>query len=276
MNCKALLTRYKKKAEKINQDTYEVEKIIDHRSCHGTIWYRIRWVGYRPSEDTWQQRSELSCPDLIKKYHEDVNQAILQREKEKVKALEEAKKKGGEYEVESIVDKKKTKNGVKYLIRWKGWDSSSDTWETEDNLNCPELIKAFNKKSSKKTAKKRKYDSSDDDDSDYESGRSKSHYEVAKICNSRVNKDGKWEFYVLWKGYGPEDCNWEPEANLNCDALINEFFGKNKIPKAVRNELEKEEKKIAATPKPRKAPTERKTLYGKRTKGALKVVSNNF
>lgn len=280
MNCKPLLNRYKKKIEKINEDTYEVDKIIDHRSWHGTIWYRIRWVGYHHTEDTWQEKSELSCGDLIKEYHENVNKDILKREKEKAKAREEAKSKDGEYEVEFIVDKKisKKSGNAKYLVRWKGWDSSSDSWINEDDVNCPELIRAFDKKKAgaKKVAKKRKRESdSDDDDSDYGGGK-KTQYEVAKICNARINKQGKWEFYVLWKGYGPEDCNWEPESNLNCDGLITEYFGKNKIPKAVKNELEKEEAKAAAAPpKKRKPPAERKTLSGRRTKGALKVVSNN-
>jgi hypothetical protein len=119
------------------------------------------------------------------------------------------------------------------------------------------LIRTFNKKNSKtskistkkKAGKKRKknYDSSgseedDSDDSDYGAKRARisGEYEVAKIINARINRQGKWEFFVMWKGFGPEgnsiycfkhvhfqynafkDNTWEPESHLNCSKLINE------------------------------------------------------
>lgn len=47
------------------------------------------------------------------------------------------------YEVERLVSHK-TQDGSKYfLIRWKGYDASFDTWEREDNLNCPKLMKNY-------------------------------------------------------------------------------------------------------------------------------------
>lgn len=117
-----------------------------------------------------------------------------------------------------------------------------DTWEPEETLNCNELIRAFNKKNSKASKvskvavkkkagmkRKRNYDSSgseedDSDDSDYGAKRSRTtgEYEVAKIINARINRQGKWEFFVMWKGFGPEDNTWEPESHLNCSKLINE------------------------------------------------------
>lgn len=168
----------------------------------------------------------MSCNDLIKQYNDARVEAILKREQEKAAAREKAEKKGGEYEVEAIVGKRvsKKKGTVRYLIRWKGWDESGDTWEDADNLNCAELIKKYNtkKKPQGKPGKKRKYDDSDDesDDSDYGGKRSRGEYEVSKVLNAKVNKQGKWEFFVMWKGYGANECTWEPESNLNCEALI--------------------------------------------------------
>lgn len=52
-----------------------------------------------------------------------------------------------EYEVEKIIDVHFKRNGDReFLIRWKGFKSDADTWEPEDNVNCPDLIDKFMKK----------------------------------------------------------------------------------------------------------------------------------
>ncbi len=50
-----------------------------------------------------------------------------------------------EYEVEEILDKRKHYGKIQYLIKWKGYPLSEASWEPETNLNCPELLKEFNK-----------------------------------------------------------------------------------------------------------------------------------
>lgn len=50
-----------------------------------------------------------------------------------------------EYEVESILNHKTTKNGRIYLIHWKGFDSTEDSWEKETNLRCPRLLNKYNR-----------------------------------------------------------------------------------------------------------------------------------
>ena len=55
-----------------------------------------------------------------------------------------------EYEVEEILDKRKHYRKIQYLVKWKGYSLSEASWEPESNLNCPELLKAFNSKNNKK------------------------------------------------------------------------------------------------------------------------------
>lgn len=35
---------------------------------------------------------------------------------------------GGEYEIEKVVDKKVVRRKAKYLVKWKGYDDSHNTW----------------------------------------------------------------------------------------------------------------------------------------------------
>lgn len=204
----------------------------------GTLFYRVRWENYSSKDDTWQPKDSLNCSELLKEYHDNINETILKREEEKLQSKLKAKDSNNEYEVEAIMGSKTYKGKTKYLIRWKGWDEADDTWEPEDTLHCPELIRAFNKKGKStpkkakkiKKSKKRNVDDSgseedDSDDSDYGVGHKRKgasgEYEVERVLNSRINKHGKWEFFVMWKGYGPDENTWEPESNLNCPKLIN-------------------------------------------------------
>uniref|UniRef100_A0A3Q3B9L7 Chromodomain protein, Y-like n=1 Tax=Kryptolebias marmoratus TaxID=37003 RepID=A0A3Q3B9L7_KRYMA len=51
------------------------------------------------------------------------------------------------YEVERIVDRRRTRKGkVEYLVRWRGYSSEGDTWEPESHLStCMTYIQDFNR-----------------------------------------------------------------------------------------------------------------------------------
>uniref|UniRef100_A0A914WQ18 Chromo domain-containing protein n=1 Tax=Plectus sambesii TaxID=2011161 RepID=A0A914WQ18_9BILA len=50
-----------------------------------------------------------------------------------------------EYDVELIVERRVAENGtIEFLVKWKGFDETMNTWEPVDNLsNCSELISQF-------------------------------------------------------------------------------------------------------------------------------------
>jgi hypothetical protein len=52
-----------------------------------------------------------------------------------------------EYEVEKIIDKKKKGRGRKtyYLVKWKGYSASENSWEPAENLRADELVAEFEK-----------------------------------------------------------------------------------------------------------------------------------
>ncbi|KAL6167032.1 hypothetical protein ACJQWK_06483 [Exserohilum turcicum] len=52
-----------------------------------------------------------------------------------------------EYEVEKIIDLQKFRGQWKYLVKWKGWPESHNTWEPEGNLtNSESLVREYHRK----------------------------------------------------------------------------------------------------------------------------------
>ncbi|KAF9803084.1 hypothetical protein SFRURICE_012329 [Spodoptera frugiperda] len=163
-------TKKKKSEKKVTEEEYEVEKIVDSKRIKGKLHYLIRWKGYSADNDTWEPENTLSCPELINKYNDEKENSKTKESKaEKKNNKRKAKKapktpakrakhdlddsnadENAEYEVDRILEVRHKKNGQReFFIHWKGWSSKFDSWEPEDNLNCPELIKKFMEKVSK-------------------------------------------------------------------------------------------------------------------------------
>ena len=78
---------------------------------------------------------------------------VLNMGKKKGKAEEakqvEVEAKGGveeeEYEVEKVADKRIIDGNVEYLLKWKNYPDTDNTWEAQEGLQCAELIEEFEK-----------------------------------------------------------------------------------------------------------------------------------
>ncbi|XP_057367741.1 chromobox protein homolog 1-like [Daphnia carinata] len=187
--------------QKSEEEKYVVEKVVDKRKRKGTVEYLLKWKGYDESENTWEQAENMDCPGLISEF---------ENQTKKIKKQEE------EYVVEKIMDKRERKGQIQYLLKWKGYDHSANTWENEENLDCPGLISEFeNEKSIAGKA-------------------SDELYTVEQIIDKRIVK-GKVEYLLKWKGYDHSQNTWESKENMECPDLIAAFEKMKKERKSHKN-----------------------------------------
>jgi len=51
-----------------------------------------------------------------------------------------------EWEVERILDSRRFRGKLQYLVKWKGYAKSDSTWEPENNVsNAPRMLKEFHR-----------------------------------------------------------------------------------------------------------------------------------
>ncbi|KAM8721629.1 hypothetical protein ACLKA7_007502 [Drosophila subpalustris] len=77
-------------------------------------------------------------------------------------------------------------------------------------------------KSDNKKTPSKSNDTAPEEDDDDEDDKEEAEFEVEAIVGHKT-KRGESFFLVRWKGYGKDDDSWEPEAELNCDDLIEEY-----------------------------------------------------
>jgi|SRR6478609_3195249 len=125
----------KSKTGYFGKEVYKVISVIPSKYPNGLPSYRIaeNETG-KPLTGQWGRWQLLPIP-------EDTFDNIEQQERRPGPAEGTE-----EYEIQSIVDKMKMRNGqVKYRVRWKGWSAKDDTWEPRRKLvkDVPELIEAY-------------------------------------------------------------------------------------------------------------------------------------
>lgn len=74
--------------ESVEEEIYEVEKVVDKRMHKGKVEYLLKWKGYSSNENTWEHEDSLDCSELLQEY--ESNRA---RERHEVVVKKEKKEK---------------------------------------------------------------------------------------------------------------------------------------------------------------------------------------
>merc|ERR1711998_95652 len=131
----------------------------------------------------------------------------MAKEEVKAESNEESDGDEEEYEIESIIKKRKQSDGAwEYFVKWKGYDDSDNTWEPQENLesSAKEMLKTFNEKSSKKRGRKAAEDN-DDEEEEQEEAQVGYHCvppsKLEKILGARKEPGSQAvQFLCKWEG----------------------------------------------------------------------------
>ncbi|XP_040128324.2 chromobox protein homolog 1 [Ictidomys tridecemlineatus] len=162
-------------------------------------------------------------------------------EKQNKKKVEEVlEEEEEEYVVEKVLDRRVVKGKVEYLLKWKGFSDEDNTWEPEENLDCPDLIAEFlqlqktTHETDKSECGKRKADS-DSEDKGEESKPKKKKEESEKprgfargLEPERIigatGSSGEFMFLMKWKNSEEADLVPAKEANVKCPQVVISFY----------------------------------------------------
>ncbi len=88
-----------------------------------------------PRWQIMQVNEEVPDEDEVEEVEEEIEDEPLPRQ---------SLRNTGVYEVERIIDKRKVKGKVQYLVKWTGYSHSDNTWEPKSNLkDAKDAIKSF-------------------------------------------------------------------------------------------------------------------------------------
>uniref|UniRef100_A0A3P8W2N6 Chromobox 1 n=1 Tax=Cynoglossus semilaevis TaxID=244447 RepID=A0A3P8W2N6_CYNSE len=143
-----------------------------------------------------------------------------------------------EYVVEKVLDRRVVKGRVEFLLKWKGFSNDDNTWEPEENLDCPDLIAEYmqkhkEKEEKKKETKRKSTSEASGDSEERATKRKKEEGEKARgfgrgLQPERIigatDSSGELMFLMKWKNSDEADLVPSKEANVKCPQVVISFY----------------------------------------------------
>lgn len=146
-----------------------------------------------------------------------------------------------EFIVERIIDRRVRQGKVEFLLKWKGYGESENTWEPEENLDCPGLIAQFEEKRKQKaesqpppppqpqpTKMKDDNDGPNRKKKKQEGGDSKPRGFDRGLDPDRIigatDSSGELMFLIKWKDCDEADIVPARIANVRCPQVVIRFY----------------------------------------------------
>lgn len=161
-------------------------------------------------------------------------QKMVRRQSGKSKKVEEAEPK--EFVLEKVLDQCVVNGKVEYFLKWKGFTDAHNTWEPEENLDCPELVEAFLNsqklvKKKKNGAKIKSLSDSESDDSKLKKKRDAADkprsfargLDPKKIIGVS-DSSGELIFFMKWKVPDEVELVLAKEASMKCPKIVIAFY----------------------------------------------------
>uniref|UniRef100_A0A8V0ZDA3 Chromobox 1 n=1 Tax=Gallus gallus TaxID=9031 RepID=A0A8V0ZDA3_CHICK len=166
--------------------------------------------------------------------------AQWEKKQNKKKVEEVLEEEEEEYVVEKVLDRRVVKGKVEYLLKWKGFSDEDNTWEPEENLDCPDLIAEFLQsqktahESEKSEGSKRKAESDTEDKGEESKPKKKKEesekprgfargFEPERIIGA-TDSSGELMFLMKWKNSDEADLVPAKEANIKCPQVVISFY----------------------------------------------------
>ncbi|RXN00455.1 Chromobox protein-like 3 [Acipenser ruthenus] len=150
-----------------------------------------------------------------------------------------------EFVVEKIIERRVVEGKVEFYLKWKGFTDADNTWEPEENLDCPELIEEFLKtlnispeidetsnqllveqneveESSKECQADEPQEANENEEADQPTGFA-SGFEPERIIGSTDSK-GELMFLMKWKDSKEVELVPAREASVKCPQVVIAFY----------------------------------------------------
>ncbi|XP_012691504.1 chromobox protein homolog 3a [Clupea harengus] len=141
-----------------------------------------------------------------------------------------------EFVVEKVMDQRVVNGKVEYFLKWKGFSDADNTWEPEENLDCPELIAAFHvaqKGVVEKPDSNKRKTSTDEPETEESKAKKKKESEKPRgfarnLEPERIigatDSSGELMFLMKWKDSDEADLVPAREANTRCPQVVISFY----------------------------------------------------